>query len=232
MSDLTGFIKDELWLHGADLVGVGSLAELPADVRAGLPIGIAIAVKFPKEVIRGMPDLPTRAYYDHYLHLDEKLDMLASLGAECLRSFGHRAIPLTRAYVAAHATPEGSLLPHKTVATRARLGWIGKSALLVTTPFGSMVRLTSILTDAPLRTAKPISESRCGDCQICRDACPAEAIVGNPWAAGTAREELVDVAACQETAQERSNRAFGIPTSICGKCIEICPYTSRYLDKH
>lgn len=58
MSNLTGFLKDELWLHGADLVGVGSLTELPEDVRAGLPIGIAIAVKFPKAVIRGIADKP------------------------------------------------------------------------------------------------------------------------------------------------------------------------------
>ena len=29
MNDLTGLIKDELLCHGADLVGIGDLTELP-----------------------------------------------------------------------------------------------------------------------------------------------------------------------------------------------------------
>lgn len=51
MDDLTKFIRDELISHGADLVGVGALSELPSNTRCGLPIGICIAVKYPKEVI-------------------------------------------------------------------------------------------------------------------------------------------------------------------------------------
>ena len=43
-----------------------------------------------------------------------------------------------------------TVMPHKTVAVHAGLGWIGKSALFVTEKYGSAVRLTSVLTDAPL----------------------------------------------------------------------------------
>ena len=49
MNDLTGFIKDELLCHGADLVGIGDLRELPAEVRDGLPIGICVTVKHKKD---------------------------------------------------------------------------------------------------------------------------------------------------------------------------------------
>jgi len=40
-----------------------------------------------------------------------------------------------------------SSMPQKTIATRAGLGWIGKTALLITPQFGSAIRLNSVLTD-------------------------------------------------------------------------------------
>ncbi len=72
-------------------------------------------------------------------------------------------------------------LPHKTVATRAGLGWIGKCALLVTRQFGSAVRLTSFLTDAELECAVPVTQSACRGCTLCVDTCPAGAVSGRQW---------------------------------------------------
>ena len=57
MNDLTSQIKNELLCHGADLVGIGDLSELPPDVRENLPVGISVAVKYPADVIRGIADL-------------------------------------------------------------------------------------------------------------------------------------------------------------------------------
>ena len=51
------------------------------------------------------------------------------------------------------SSPSQTALPHKTIATRAGIGWIGKSALLVTAKYGSAIRLSSILTDTPIETA-------------------------------------------------------------------------------
>jgi hypothetical protein len=58
-------------------------------------------------------------------------------------------------------------LPHKTVATRAGLGWIGHCALLVTPAFGPALRISSVLTNAPRYHAVPIVRSRCGTCRRC-----------------------------------------------------------------
>jgi epoxyqueuosine reductase QueG len=230
MRYLTQYIKDELLSHGADLVGVGDLSELPSDIRYGLPVGICVAVKYPKETIRSIATLPTKEYYDQYKQLNEKLDILVTLGANALKAQGYQAVPQTRAYVEQFETDYDSLLPHKTVATRAGLGWIGKSALLVTEAFGSMVRISSILTDASLKTAKPINKSKCGECKVCCDACPAGAISGKLWNVGVARDEFYSAAACRKTARERSLSSFGVIASLCGKCIEVCPYTRRYLN--
>jgi epoxyqueuosine reductase QueG len=123
-------------------------------------------------------------------------------------------------------------LPHKTVATRAGLGWIGKSALLVTKEYGSMVRISSILTDAPLKTAKSINTSKCGNCEACKSACPAQAISGKLWSINTYRDEFYNAELCRKTARERAVKGFGIEITQCGKCIYVCPYTQRYLLSH
>jgi len=228
---ITGFLKDKLLRHGADLVGFGDLTGLPAEVREGLPVGVCVAVKYPKEVIRGIAELPTREYYGYYDSLNEKLDGLVTLGAEALKMLGYQAIAKTREQVACVETEYQTLLPHKTVASRAGIGWIGKCALLVTPQYGSMVRISSILTDAPLQCAEPIDESRCGECMECTKACPGGAVSGRLWNVDTPREAFYDAIKCRKTARARALQSFGVEISQCGKCIEVCPYTKRYLDQ-
>jgi epoxyqueuosine reductase QueG len=94
-----------------------------------------------------------------------------------------------------------------------------------------MIRISSILTDAPLEIDNPINESKCGDCKVCTNACPAGAISGELWSVGVFRDEFYNAAACRKTARERAQKGFGIEITQCGKCIEVCPYTRRYLNK-
>ena len=229
MSSLNDDLKAILLSHDADLVGFGDLTELPADVRENLPIGICVAVKYPKDVIRGIADMPTQQYKDWYDRLNERLDMLVTLGADTLTALGYKALAQTRAWVGIGETEYSTPLPHKTVATRAGIGWIGKSALLVTEQYGSMVRLSTILTDAPLETAQPINRSKCGGCRICTNACPAGAVSGKEWEVGLYRDDFFDAVKCRKTARERAKKGFGGEITICGKCIEVCPYTRKYL---
>jgi hypothetical protein len=51
MEELTATVKNALLALGADIVGFGDISELPPNVREGLPVGISIAVKYPKAVI-------------------------------------------------------------------------------------------------------------------------------------------------------------------------------------
>lgn len=230
MNNLTFQIKNKLLSHGADLVGFGDLTSLPPDQRDGLPTGIAVAVKLPKEVVKGILDMPTKEYYDQYNAINLQLDELVEYGAKILRELGFRAVAQSRPRVSQSDIDYTTRLPHKTVATRAGIGWIGKSALLVTKNYGSAIRLSSILTDAPLETAKPQNNSLCGGCMICMTNCPAEAITGWNWSLGTPRDEIYNPWLCRETARARSWQSFGIEITLCGKCIAVCPYTQQYLN--
>ncbi len=222
-------LYNELRGKGADLIGCGDLSAIPPDLRYNLPVGVSVAVKYPKEVIQGIENHPTPEYYAEYSRLNALLDSIVTHGAQVLRDNGYRAVARTLDEVGKQQTEYASTLPHKTVATRARIGWIGRCALLVTEKYGSMIRISSIITDAPLPTAKPIVGSKCGNCTSCRKNCPAQAIKGARWTVETPREALVDVAACCEMARGLSEKYVGERATICGRCIVSCPYTQRYL---
>jgi len=220
-SALTDRVRALAMAEGASLVGFADLTGL-----AELPRAVALAIRHSPEVFTTIEEMPTYAYYQEYLALNQRLDEVAATVAEVLRGAGHaaRANPATqsRLEVETLAAP----FSHKTAATRAGLGWIGKSALLVTPELGPALRLTTILTDAPLVTGKPITESECGECTVCEEACPGGAISGVEWRAGMAREEFFDAFACRQAALSRA-RPRGIEQTICGVCMLVCPRTRR-----
>lgn len=223
-------LRDELFQllsqRGAKLVGAGDLTGLTED---GCTVGVSVAVPLPRHVVRDLLTAPTVEYYRLYHELNTQLDGIVEAGAAFLRERGYRAQANTTAAVRqdeSWRTP----LPHKTVATRAGLGWIGRSCLLVTPAYGGAVRLSSLVTDAPLPVSDPIQESRCGSCRICVSACPAGALTGALWQAGMPREELFRREICKETQEERMEQATGIRADLCGLCFAVCPYTRQYAE--
>jgi epoxyqueuosine reductase len=223
-------LRELLIERGAALVGTADLAPVSADARRGLPRGVSIGVALVPDVVSGIADGPTDAYVREYERANALLDRLSDAGAAFLRGRGLGAAALSATVgeldKAALATP----LPHKTVATLAGIGWIGKCALLVTDAYGSAVRYTTILTDAPLPVGEPVSESRCGGCRECVEVCPARAPSGRPWRRGLPRQDFYDAFACYRAARQQAEKLAGQRKHvICGMCIAACPYTKRYL---
>lgn len=226
MSNTTEEIKDFLMKEGADLVGFADLSGVEA---RGYPFGISIGIRLPKPVLAGIYEGPTLAYHEAYNAINAKLNAIVSAGAEFLIKRGYRALAQTTDKVIKE--PENrTKLPHKTVAVRAGLGWIGKSNVLLTPEYGGAVRLSSLLTDAPVEPCSHRMESLCGACQICTLACPAGAIKGAAWAIGMDRDLMFDMRACEATAMRLSLENFGDgEATICGICFARCPFTQRYL---
>ncbi|HOX06229.1 MAG TPA: 4Fe-4S double cluster binding domain-containing protein [Planctomycetota bacterium] len=209
--------------RGAALAGCADLSAVPPEAREGLPRAVSIAVALAPAIVAGIAGGPTREYLEHYKARNALLDELSAAAAELLRSRGARAVALV-------STNGGTVvrLPHKTAATRAGLGWIGKCALLVTESHGSAVRLTTVLTDAALEPGRPVDESRCGDCAECRKVCPGGAVRGPNWRLGMGREEIFDEASCREGIRKAS-AGRGLDRLVCGMCVAACPFTRRHL---
>lgn len=194
-----------------------------------MDFAISIAVKIPKEVIQGIKNGPTIEYYNQYKILNKKLDNIALFCEEYLKLIGYKAFAQTVERVKEFGNYR-TILPHKTVATRAGLGWIGKNALLITKEYGSAIRITSIITNAPLECGEPIIESRCGQCLNCTISCPGKAILGKLWNVNLDRDEFFSPLDCRKAARKIAKERIDKEITLCGKCIEVCPYTKRYVD--
>ncbi len=222
-------VRDHLMSLGAGLVGYGDMTSVSALICKEMQTAISIALPLNPAVVAGIEKGPTREYHAEYLRANHALDLLAHEAAEFLVKEGFRALPFAPTNVGIDSNL-CTRLPHKTAATRAGLGWIGKCALLVTEEFGSAVRLTTVLTDADLPAGRPIDESRCGECVACVQACPGGAPSGRSWRVGIDRETFFDAFACRKAAREMAAR-IGIEESVCGMCIAACPWTQRYIER-
>ena len=83
----------------------------------------------------------------------------------------------------------------------AGMGTLGLNASILTPEFGPRVFVTSIITDCPLTTGKPLKEDLCTQCNLCVENCPIGAIDGKGWK---------NPYACA---------SYG----CCGTCVAICP---------
>ncbi len=72
----------------------------------------------------------------------------------------------------------------KYAAVQAGLGAIGKNGLLITDSYGPRVKLSAVITEAPLEGDTVVVDDLCGDCEICLKVCPSGALkepVGKNW---------------------------------------------------
>ena len=183
------------------------------------PNAISMLMRVDQLVVRGLRHGPTEDYYEEYLRLNVALDDATATFVDALRVHGHAA---ERVVATGGDAGNGHRpFPHKTAATSAGLGWIGKTALFVSSQFGPAVRLATVFTDLDLPVGDAIAEGRCGDCRACVDACPGSCGRDVQWRAGMARDELFDAAACRRQMTLFDND----DAQICGICIAACPYT-------
>ena len=220
-------LREYLKSLGASLVGFADLSNVDTSSFNNMNYGITFGIKIGSKIIESINDGPTKEYYEEYNQINKDLDNIVLSCVKYIQAHEYNAIGQISTYV----TSDNNLttpLPHKTVATRAGLGWIGKNALLITPKYGSAIRISSVITNMPILTDIPINESRCGTCTNCVDACPASAIKGTMWDLASTRDELLNPYKCRRKARELSNAKIGIEISLCGICVEVCPFTKRY----
>ena len=211
-------LKNYLLDNGATEVGFADITNFTPQKE--LNTGVIFYITYPKEIIQNMQNAPTPEYLEELISLNTRLDALGMKCEEFLINNGYNAYAQTKKRLGTDFGEFNSFeLPHKTIATRAGLGWIGKSALFITNDYGSALRLSSVLTDAPLNIGKPILKSKCGKCMECQDACFGRAISGKNWNYKLKRNDFYDDKKCEKYALKVSEENLGKADTVCGKCI-------------
>jgi epoxyqueuosine reductase len=106
-------------------------------------------------------------------------------------------------------------------AARSGVGFYGKNTMLITRRHGSWVVLGTLITDVDLAPT-PALPTDCGECRLCIDACPTDAL----REAGTldATRCLSYWSQAPATVPEPYREAMGAQVYGCDICQDVCPW--------
>lgn len=191
------------------------LGQFPKAVSHGFALadGIIDALADPVNV----GALKTYWYYVYEI-VNPRIDSISLILAQSLERAGFRAFIVPSSQMVDRMELR-SLFSHKLAAHLAGLGWIGKSALLITPEHGPRVRWGTVLTDAPLEAGTPI-DAMCRRCDICVKACPAHAFTGQSFDKRRPRSDIFVAEPCFQ----RLNQRDKAPQNSCALCVYICPF--------
>lgn len=217
-------VPEENYIYGfADLTGLLNSKYI------GFNYGISIGRILNSIIVDKVIDGPTLEYYSHYRQINKDLAVLTIKISEDLNKNNIETLNIdptvsTSELDSVYFKTLRTDLSHKMVATRAGLGWIGKTDLFISKEFGPRLRLVSILLKSPVKPkSKPADRSRCGNCNICVDICPAKAANGKLWDITVDREEFFDPWKCRNQCAEFGRIRLGMDARICGICVAACP---------
>jgi epoxyqueuosine reductase len=225
------WLTEWMEVHKIALWGAADLRDFstPRDKTGkGFPFALSWAIPMDPQIMVSIQNGPNQAYADEYARVNHHINELSVVLAAEVKVRGFRSKPLAASGRTDTVNIKGDF-PHKTAATRAGLGWIGRHCQLITRPFGSWIRLGTVFTDIELPYGPPIERNFCGRCRRCVEACPAKALKGNAWYPGLPRQKILDVKACDQWKREHYfHYHMG---HICGICSAICPYGLKVLKK-
>jgi epoxyqueuosine reductase len=156
-------------------------------------------------------------WYYVYQIVNPRIDSISLMLAQSLSEAGFQAFVVPSSQTV-DRTGLAGVFSHKLAAHLAGLGWIGKSALLITPEHGPRVRWGTVLTDAPLEAGTPMDEM-CHDCDECVKGCPAHAFTGQAFDKPRPRSEIFAAEACDSYLGKRE-----ILHRACGICVYVCPF--------
>lgn len=202
---------------GIDLFGVADIEKIKKDFALSgkllekLDKAISLGLRLSAGILEEIDCQPTRLYFYHYKTANALLDQLTFRISNSIQKKGYLSVPIPASQII-DWQKQSAHLSHKKIAHLAGLGWIGRNNLLVNKDYGSQFRLSTILTDMPLKLDKPTAKT-CTTCFNCLKACPAEAIKNEPLD--------FDRIKCFEKLKEFQKQRL-VDQYICGACVNAC----------
>lgn len=204
-----------------ELADLSGFATPPDDQGSGFSRAIAFAVPMIPSIMAGITGGPTDDYAEEYARVNRLINAVSEEVETLIVKAGVRTKRLAASVRSDPVNIRGDF-PHKTAATRAGLGWIGKNCQLITRKHGPWIRLGTVFTDLDSPCGRPIDKSGCGRCRQCVEACPAGALVGSTWTPGTAREKILDAGCCDRW--KKTHYMKFASGHNCGICAAVCPF--------
>jgi epoxyqueuosine reductase QueG len=211
------------------IYGFANLTGLLDPKFEGFNWGISIGKKLDDRIVDLVISGPTREYYSHYKQINIDLEQMSIDVSKDLNDNGIESLNIeptvsTGDLDSKYFVTLRTDLSHKMVATRAGLGWIGKTDLFISKKIGPRLRLVSILIKTPvIPKSKPVDKSRCGTCNSCVKICPAKAANGILWDISVKREDFFDPWKCRKQCAEFGRLRLSLDARVCGMCVAVCP---------
>lgn len=184
MKSIESEIEELAKAAGADLVGFTDrtrLADAPpsGDITYVLPtaqsaIGLAVAMDL-KAAEKYMAKEDLWEFNESHIDSYRKLKTAAIAIQEYLEARGHEVIIPLANFQYREGAPSSVQTPplsHKYVCVAAGVGWLGWSGNLLTSKYGALVTLGSVVTSAALSPSPMVEEDWCGECRLCVATCP------------------------------------------------------------
>jgi len=210
-------LKDLSLSLGASVFGVADISDskhkfaISSNLINRFDKAISLGARLSASLLEEINDQPTKTYYYHYRTVNALLDLAAVRISNFIQDQGFSAFPVPVSQILDWNNQKGQL-SHKRIGVLAGIGWIGRNNLLVNDKLGSQFRITTILTDMPLRLDLPVKHG-CGSCKACVVACPAGAIKENP--------EDYDLNLCTEKLKDFTRKHI-VEQFVCGVCVNAC----------
>ena len=122
----------------------------PALVPAKLgdfPRAVSLALAMEPQVMASIRQGPNQTYTELYEATNQRLNRICGCLRDLLTGEGRRAWAVPASVRSDPVNIRGDF-PHKTAATRAGLGWVGKNCQLINRRLGPWLRLGTVFTDA------------------------------------------------------------------------------------
>jgi epoxyqueuosine reductase QueG len=170
--------------HGADLVGVVKVEDLPEHserIQRMMPEAKSVLVIATAHSISALRSGANQLAQFDTIHTYNECARAAHSAARYLESRGFFAAGVP-AFIPLDMDDPGKGMRGeicwRRTGVRAGLGSYGESGALVTKEYGQAVRLSGVVTTADLSPDAPLKEDVCDHCMRCVEACPVNALSG------------------------------------------------------
>ena len=207
-------VKEFVLSDEGDLVGITPLLDdyVYEGYHVNEPWVILIGVAHDYEKLSKVPGTPEDLTGYHEIH--DQYNRAARAAARLtnlLRGYGYQAKD--------YPGPMADALNMIPAALAAGLGELGKHGSIINRRYGSGFRLAAVTTDVPLLADQPDAfgaDEFCHACQLCRHACPPDAIHREKVLVRGVKKWYVDFDKCIP---------YFVKTYGCAICIEVCPWS-------